>query len=202
MQQHRGSIRLQREQALCAKSIMQRDSQPTQLTDKTSTLVNNTGPTGWPLDTFPTVPSINMIDDSYWTDLPDLTEHSPSDPQTADLFNTDLGDLSFSSLYNAPTTTHNFLSSHHLGGSLFQEGEDCLADMDIASVLANADDFGLRTAQDKQLQPGTPSGQMLHFNDLLLQSHPPRSHTPVSQDTGQQANAGHDPFPLVRFMLT
>ncbi|KAL0052438.1 hypothetical protein WJX82_002164 [Trebouxia sp. C0006] len=62
--------------------------------------------------------------------------------------------------------------------------------MDLASALPDANDFSLDTVPDKQLQPGTPSGQMSQMCDLLLQSYPPRSHTPISKDTEPLSFAG------------
>lgn len=136
----------------------------------------------------------DMLDDSYWQDLPDLAEHSSSDSLSAKLFSTDLGDLPFISLDHDPMATSgldkNMFPSEKFSDFLFQGEPHTLADMDIASALTDANDFSLDTAPDKQLQPGTPSGQMNHMCDLLLQSYPPRSHTPISKDTGPLPFAG------------
>ncbi|KAL0031172.1 hypothetical protein WJX77_007789 [Trebouxia sp. C0004] len=136
----------------------------------------------------------DMLDDSYWQDLPDLGEHSSSDSLSAKLFSTDPGDLPFISLDHAPMATSgldkNTFLSEPFSDFLFKGQSDALADMDIATALTNANDFSLDTAPDKQLQPGTPSGQMSHMSDLLLQLYPPRSHTPISKDTGPLPFAG------------
>ncbi len=184
---------------------MQQAPQPAQLTDRNSTVpelapCQNDHQSN---STFPKAPNIaDMLDDSYWTDLPDLAEHSP---QAANLFNTDLGDLPFSCLYHSASTGcglgANIFSSEQLDDSLFQDDDSgCLADMDIASVLA--DDFSFDSTPDKQLQPGTPSGRMHHVDNLLLQSYPPRSHTPVSKDTGQRNLAGQGSTAVVSSAVT
>ena len=135
----------------------------------------------------------DMLDDSYWQDLPDLAEHSSSDSLSAKLFSTDLGDLPFISLDDAPMATSGLeritFPADNFSDFLFQR-ESHTSDMDIASVLTDANDFSLDMAPDKQLQPGTPSGQMSRMCDLLLQSYPPRSHTPISKDTEPLPFAG------------
>lgn len=136
----------------------------------------------------------DMLDDSYWQDLPDLAEHSSSDSLSAKLFSTDLDDLPFISLGHAPMATSGLdkitLPAENFSDFLFQGELHTFADMDIASALTDANDFSLDMAPDKQLQPGTPSGQMNHMCDLLLQSYPARSHTPSSKDTGPLPFAG------------
>lgn len=139
----------------------------------------------------------DMLDDSYWQDLPDLAEHSSSGSLSAKLFSTDLGDLPFISLDHAPMATCGLdkitFPAEKFSDFLLQEESHTLADMDIASALTDATDFMnecLDTAPDKQLQPGTPSGQMSHMCSLLLQSYSPRSHTLISKDTEPLPSAG------------
>lgn len=136
----------------------------------------------------------DMLDDSYWQDLPDLAEHSSSDSLSAKLFSTDLDDLPFISLDHAPMAISgldkNTFPAESFSDFLFQGESQTLADMDLVSALPGANDFGLDTIPDKQLQPGTPSGQMSHMCDLLPQSYLPRSHTPISKDTKPLPFAG------------
>lgn len=180
---------------------MQLQSQPAQQTAETSSLARpSTFPDTFQSDkTFPQVAMADMLDDSYWEDLPDLAENSSSDLPLANLFSTELNDLPLTSLcqpHNGGLSA-NLLSSSQLSDPVFSEDSCSWADMDIASLLADTSDFSLAMLPEKELQPGTPSGQMKHVIDTLLQPCLPRSHTPVSRDTSSLFIAGQDSLAMV-----
>lgn len=157
---------------------MQLQSQPAQQPAEISNLARpSTCPDIFQSDrTLPPAGIADMLDDSYWEDLPDLADNSSSDLPLGNLFSTDLNDLPLTTLCQPPTGAQ-------LNDPVFSEASCSWADMDIASLLAETSDFSLAMLPEKQLQPGTPSGQMKHMNDTLLQPCLPRSHTPVSPDT-------------------
>ena len=173
---------------------MQSQSETAKQKDSSSMVRTSVSPYSCQLGSPSRAGTADMLDDSYWQDLPDLAEHSSSDSLSAKLFSTDLDDLPFISLGHAPMATSGLdkdtFPSESFSDFLFQGESHTLADMDIASALPDANDFSLDTVPDKQLQPGTPSEQMSHMCDLLLQSYPPRSHTPISKDTEQLPFAG------------
>ena len=180
---------------------MQLQSQPAQQTAESSELAR-------PLACYDTCHSdrtasqaaiADVLDDSYWEDLPDLAENSSSDLPLADLFSIDLSVWPFTpvSQPQACSLNANLFSPEQLNDPIFSETLYSLADMDTDSVLAEASDFSLTMLPEKQLQPGTPSGQAQHMNDILLESCLPRSHTPVSKDNGPLCIASQDSVAMV-----
>ena len=108
----------------------------------------------------------NMLDDSCWTDLPDLNLSS-SAGLASDLCSEDAPQMAFNPIDHLPCmfdlNDTDLLSPEQLDSTLFQDHSDSLGDMDLESILADHDRMlGLSSA--KQLQPTTPLAPE-HFHD-------------------------------------
>ena len=130
----------------------------------------------------------DTIEESYWTDLPDLDEDSSSQHLSGTLLNTDLSDFAFSSLCPSPIAScglhDNMFASEQLKDIMFQNDSP-----DVASVLAGTSS-SMATTPDKPFQSGKSSGP-LHPISNMQQSYLRRSVTPVSRMIEQTSMAEH-----------
>lgn len=133
----------------------------------------------------------DMLEDSCWTDLPDLDLNDSSGLQS-EVFAKDACQVASSPNDNVPSMFNaheaDLLLPERLDNTLFTDHSESLADMNLESILADHDCM-LRLTPDKQLQPKTPSASSNHLDDFLQQLYPSRFCSPVSRDTEQQGTS-------------
>ena len=110
----------------------------------------------------------DTLEDSCWTDLPDLDLSSSSKDLHSDLFPPDAGPMAFSTLGHTSCmfglNDTDLLSPEQLDDALFQDPSACFDNMDLESILADHDRM-LGLAPDRQLQPRTLSAPKFALND-------------------------------------
>lgn len=127
----------------------------------------------------------DMLEDSCWTDLPDLNLNDSSGLQS-ELYASEVASSQTPSMFNL--TEADFLLPARGNDMLFSDHSESLTGMDLDSILADHNCMPTSTA-DKQLQPKTPSAPSNHLDDFLQQVYPSRSCCPASRETQQPESA-------------
>lgn len=126
----------------------------------------------------------DMLEDSCWTDLPDLTLTDSSGLQS-ELFASEAASSQSPSTFNLAEA--DYLLPARGNDMLFSDHSEALVSMDLESILAGHECMQTSTPE-KQLQPKTPSAPSNHVDDFLQQLYPPRSCCPA-RETEQQESA-------------
>ena len=136
----------------------------------------------------------DMLDDSRWTDLPDVDQHSSWDSQAWSLFDTDLGSLPSTDLLG---------SDKALDIDLFatEKLDDAVPDFELALLMADVN-TNFTSAPDTQQDMDASANNINVAESLLPQPDQHRSCTPVSRGTGQQSSCKSDLFHLVSLPIT
>ena len=136
----------------------------------------------------------DMLEDSCWTDLPDL-DFTNSAGLQSELFASEVASSQSPSMFNLDDT--DFLLPQRLNSTLFSNRSESMADMDLESILADHDCMPSSTP-DKQLHPNTPSASDSHLDDFLQQLYPSRSCSPAYWETEQQGSQSQESAAAVK----
>lgn len=136
----------------------------------------------------------DMLEDSCWTDLPDLDLIDSAGLQS-ELFASEVASSQSPSMFDLPEA--DFLLPQRLSNTLFSDHSESLAEMDLESILADHDCM-LKSTADKQLQPNTPSASNDNLDDFLQQLYPSRACSPASTATEQQGSQSQESAAAVR----
>lgn len=132
----------------------------------------------------------DMLEDSCWTDLPDLDLNNSVDLQS-DVFARDASQASSPNIQSLSMFRLNeadLLLPEQFDSALFP---DSMADMDLESLLPHPN-CTPRLTSDRQLQPKTPLVSNNHFDDFLQQLYPSGACPPASRDTEQQGSQSQE----------
>ena len=137
----------------------------------------------------------DMLEDSCWTDLPDLDLIDSAGLQS-ELFASVVASSQSPSVFDLPEA--DFLSPQRLNNTLLSDHPESLAEMDLDSILADHDCM-LKSTPNRQLQPNTPSASNNQLDDFLQQLYPSRSCSPASRQIEQQGSQSQESAAAVRF---